>query len=211
MAGRKHYQHLWSGGPTSRFLLVNLAREVGRRGLQREWFKLPPLGYSVPQVARLEQFAPEGQVQRGPFDLDEEIEDASGAKDGKHISERQEEEIDEEKHDATIMRRSIKRQEKDTLRQADTILRQTYDARKLLQMQQQQQDQQKRPQSPKLKVQHQSDIEIVAAHFREQRRAERQESRFMNGGVLCIGNRRAVNNNNTTVPAAAQSPRRKQP
>ncbi|KAE9354255.1 hypothetical protein PF008_g4618 [Phytophthora fragariae] len=191
--------------------LVQLAREVGRRGLQREWFKLPPLGYSVPQVARLEQFAPEGQVQRGPFDFDAEDEDASSeAKYSKRASERPEEEVDEERRDAAIMRRSIKRQEKDTLRQAETIMRQTNDARKLLQMQQQQ-DQQRRPQSPKIKVHQQSDVEIVAAHFREQRRAERQEHRFMNGSVLCAGNRRAVNSNNAIVPAAAQSPKRRQP
>ncbi|GMF18702.1 unnamed protein product [Phytophthora fragariaefolia] len=184
--------------------LVHLARDVGRRGLQREWFKLPALGYSVPQVSRLEQFAPEGQVQRGPFLLDEET---KGVKDNKQ------EEVDEEKRDATILRRSIKRQEKDTIRQAETILRQTYDARKLLQVQQQQQEQQRRPQSPKVKVQQQSDAEIVAAHFREQRRAERQEHRFMNGNAFSFTNRRGPtgNNNNAIVTASIQSPRRRQP
>ncbi|EGZ24841.1 hypothetical protein PHYSODRAFT_481539 [Phytophthora sojae] len=192
--------------------LVHLAREVARRGLQREWFKLPPLGYSVPQVARLEQFAPEGQVQRGPFDLDAEYEDLGGAKDRKLPSDRPEEEVDEEKRDATIMRRAIKRQEKDTLRQAETILCQTQDARRLLQLQQQQQqDQQRKPQSPRIKVHQESDVEIVAAHFREQRRAERQEHRFMNGSVLCTGNRRAVSSNTAIVPPAAQSPRRRHP
>ncbi|GMF12280.1 unnamed protein product [Phytophthora lilii] len=185
--------------------LVHQAREVGRRGLQREWFRLPALGYSVPQVSRLEQFAPEGQVQRGPFDIDKEGEDISGVK-------QQENEIDEERRDATVMRRAIKRQENDTLREAEAVLRQANEARKLQQLQQQQQEQQRRPQSPKLKMQQQSDTEIVAAHFREQRRAERQEHRFVNGHVSPSVHRRSTagNYSNANTTRGTQSPRRRQ-
>ncbi|KAG7378189.1 hypothetical protein PHYPSEUDO_010439 [Phytophthora pseudosyringae] len=186
--------------------LVHLARDVGRRGLQREWFKLPALGYSVPQVARLEQFAPEGQAQRGPFGVNDEVDLGQEATASSSVSKEEkrtpeEEEVDEELRDATVMRRAIKNQEKETLRQAETILRQACDARKLLQLQQVQQ-QQRRPASPK-PLQQQSDVEIVAAHFREQRRAEKQEHRYMNGNALLpTGHRRSAT-------AGAQSPRRR--
>jgi hypothetical protein len=190
--------------------LVHLARDVARRGLQREWFKLPALGYSVPQVARLEQFAPEGQALRRPFAMDDAYDvrqetKASGL--SKRGSERQEAAVDEERRDATVMRRAIKKQEKETLRQAEAILRQAAEAKKLVQTQQQQ----KRPSSPKPMPQ-QSDAELVAAHFREQRRSEKQEHRYLNGNVAPAAHRRStIGNYNAIAVTGAPSPKRRQP
>ncbi|KAL4160786.1 hypothetical protein PRNP1_001348 [Phytophthora ramorum] len=183
--------------------LILLARDMGRRGLQREWLKLPALGYSVPQVARLEQFAPEGQVQRGPFDTEDDRQDSnsSDARDNKHTSERREDEIDEERRDASVMRRVIKKQEKETLRQAEAILHQAAEAKKL-------QQQQRRPPS-----QHQSDADIVAAHFREQRRIERQERRYLNGNASPSSHRRSTTStcNPVVTTPRTHSPRRRHP
>ncbi|KAL3657504.1 hypothetical protein V7S43_017642 [Phytophthora oleae] len=175
--------------------LVQLARDVGRRGLQREWFKLPALGYSVTQVARLEQFAPVGQKQRVAFAF-------GGGFNGSSSSVVKEEEADEERRDTSVMRRAIKNQEKETLRQAEVILHQAYEARKM----QPPQLQQRKLSSPM--PSHKSDAELVAAHFREQRRTDKQENRYMNGTVL-PGNRRSstgVNNG-----SAGHSPRRRHP
>ncbi|ETN14235.1 hypothetical protein PPTG_07869 [Phytophthora nicotianae INRA-310] len=164
--------------------LLHIARDIGRRGLQREWLKLPAIDYSVAQVARLEQLELDSNQKSNSF-VKQEIKTTT------------EEEIDEEERDTIVMRRAIKKQEKETLHQAETILRQTYDARKLLQMQQQR----KLHQCP-TQVQDKSDVEIVAAHFREQRRIEKQEHRFTNGNAPATAQRRS-----TIVPA--QSPRRK--
>ncbi|RLN96458.1 hypothetical protein BBJ28_00020151 [Nothophytophthora sp. Chile5] len=153
--------------------IVQLARDAGRRGLQREWLKLPTLAYSMPQVERLEQFAPERQLECGAFangEHDEESQtelSSSGNRAGKHDAE-QEEEAKDERLDMEELRRALKRQEKDTLRQAELVLRQTVETKK--------QQQQRKPSQP-LQLQLQSDAAIVVAHFREQRRVERQELR----------------------------------
>ncbi|KAI9998122.1 hypothetical protein PInf_002456 [Phytophthora infestans] len=173
-----------------------IARTVmgGRRGLQREWLKLAAIDYSAPQVARLEQFE---------FDSNQKSNNV-GMKETRSESD---EEIEEEMRDAVVMRRAIKRQEKETLRQAETILRQTYDARKLLQMQQL--HQQRKLQSSTL-LQERSDVEIVAAHFREQRRIEKQEQRLTTGIAPSTGPLRNTMTPYTAIaPAATQSPRRK--
>ncbi|KAK1934144.1 hypothetical protein P3T76_011347 [Phytophthora citrophthora] len=173
--------------------LIQLARDVGRRGLQREWLKLPALGYSMPQVARLEQFAPVGQSQRVAVAF-------ASAFHGSTISIIKEEEADEERRDAIVMRRAIKNQEKETLRQAETILHQAHEARRL----QPPPLQQRKLSSPMPFI---PDAEIVAAHFREQRRTEKQENRYMNGNVLPGNRRTSTAPTNTSV---ATSPRRRQ-
>ncbi|KAF1785172.1 AMP-dependent synthetase/ligase [Phytophthora cactorum] len=170
--------------------LLHIARDIGRRGLQREWLKLPAIDYSVPQVARLEQFE---------FDLNQKTK-ICVTKEAKSISDA---ESDEEQRDAIVMRRAIKKQEKETLRQAETILRQTCDARRLLQTQQLHQ------QRKLQQIQEQSDVEIVAAHFREQRRIEKLEHRFTNGNALPTGHRRGTIGSYNANVSAAQSPRRK--
>ncbi|KAG3111150.1 hypothetical protein PI124_g9581 [Phytophthora idaei] len=170
--------------------LLHIARDIGRRGLQREWLKLPAIDYSVPQVARLEQFE---------FDLNQKTK-ICVTKEVKSISDA---ESDEEQRDAIVMRRAIKKQEKETLRQAETILRQTCDARRLLQTQQLHQ------QRKLQQIQELSDVEIVAAHFREQRRIEKLEHRFTNGNALPTGHRRGTIGSYNANVSAAQSPRRK--
>ncbi|RLN87966.1 hypothetical protein BBJ28_00020613 [Nothophytophthora sp. Chile5] len=163
--------------------IVQFAREAGRRGLQREWLKLPTLAYSMPQVERLEQFAPERQLGRGPFvngEHDEESQtelSSSGNRASTHDAE-QEEEAKDERLSMAELRRALKWQEKDTLRQAELVLRQVAETKK--------QHQQRKPSQP-LQLQLQSDAAIVVAHFREQRRTERQELRRPpNGGTAML-------------------------
>ncbi|KAG1705318.1 hypothetical protein DVH05_004248 [Phytophthora capsici] len=174
--------------------LIQLARDVGRRGLQREWLKLPTLGYSDPLVARLEQFAPVGQTQRVAVAFASAFHNST-------FTVVNEEELDEELHNAFAMRRAIKNQEKETLRQAETILHQVHETRRL----QPPPLQQRKLSSP---MPYQPDAEIVAAHFRQQRRTEKQENRYMNGNVLSGNRPSSTGPTNTPI---AISPKRRHP